>query len=68
MNRLERQATEADSVVKDLETQLADPEVFGDIARMNDLVGEYETAQRRAERLLAEWEQADAELTKAQSA
>jgi len=68
VNRLERQATEADSVVKDLETQLADPEVFGDIARMNDLVGKYETAKRRAERLLAEWEQADAELTRAQSA
>ncbi|MDH4279442.1 MAG: ATP-binding cassette domain-containing protein [Acidimicrobiia bacterium] len=67
VNRLERQATEADSVVKDLEKELADPEVFGDIARMNDLVGEYETAQRRAERLLAEWEQADAELTRAQS-
>ncbi len=66
VNRLERQATEADAVVKALETQLADPEVFGDIARMNDLVGDYETAKRRAERLLVEWEQADAELTRAQ--
>ncbi len=67
VNRLERQATEADSAVKNLEKQLADPDVFGDIAKMNDLVGEYEAAQRRAERLLAEWEQADADLTKARS-
>ncbi len=66
VNRLERQATDADAVVKDIEAKLADPEVFGDIARMNDLVGDYETARRRAERLLAEWEQADADLTRAQ--
>ncbi len=64
VNRLERKATEADTEVKELEQQLADPEVFADIGRMNELVGRYETAQRRAERLLADWEQADAELSK----
>ncbi len=67
VNRLERQATDADAVVADLEKQLADPEVIADLARMNDLVGEYETAQRRAARYLTEWEQAETELSKAQS-
>ena len=62
VNKLERQAGDADAVVKDLEKQLADPDVFQDQALMNDLVNQYELAQRKADRLLSEWEQAATEL------
>jgi len=66
VNRLERQAGDADAAVKKLERQLADPEVFGDTALMNDLIADYEVAQRKAEKLLAEWEAAGTELERAQ--
>ena len=66
VNRLERQAGDADAAVKVLEQRLADPEVFGDTTLMNDLIAEYEVAQRKAEKLLAEWEAAGTELEQAQ--
>ncbi|MDH3293187.1 MAG: ABC-F family ATP-binding cassette domain-containing protein [Acidimicrobiia bacterium] len=66
VNRLERQAFDAEAVVKKLEQRLADPDVFQDTALMNDIIGEYEVAQRKAEKLLAEWEAAGTRLEEAQ--
>lgn len=65
VNRLERKSTEADTRKSELEALLADPEVYQDQARMNELVGEYEAVQQKADRLVNEWEAALARLESA---
>jgi ATP-binding cassette subfamily F protein 3 len=60
VNRLEKQAIEAETRLAEVEALLADPAVYEDQARMNDLVGEYERVKSRADRLLGEWETASA--------
>ncbi len=62
VNKLERKSAEADERIKLIESQLADPGVYQDQARMNELVGEYEEVKRRADRYLSEWEAASARL------
>ena len=62
VDRLERQAARAEEEVSALEQRLADPEVYADKALMNDLIDNHDQAQRKAARLLAEWEQASEEL------
>ncbi|MGI9598253.1 MAG: ATP-binding cassette domain-containing protein, partial [Acidimicrobiales bacterium] len=66
--KLEKKAGEAESKVKELEVKLADPDVYADKALMNDLIDQHETAKRRADRLLAEWEEASTALERAESA
>jgi ATP-binding cassette subfamily F protein 3 len=60
VNRLEKQAIEAETRLAEIEALLADPAVYEDQARMNDLVGEYEKVKSRTDRLLSEWETASA--------
>ncbi len=60
VNRLEKQAIEAETMVAEIEALLADPAVYKDQGRMNDLVVEYEKVKSRADRLLSEWETASA--------
>ena len=54
--------------MSDLERQLADPEIYGDKELMNDLIDRHETAKRRADRLLLEWEEASTALERAEQA
>lgn len=68
VNRLERKAADAEAAVTDLERRLADPEVYADKALMNDLIDQHETAKRRANRFLAEWEEASTALEAAETA
>ncbi|MGI9599472.1 MAG: ABC-F family ATP-binding cassette domain-containing protein [Acidimicrobiales bacterium] len=67
VSRLERKAGDADSTVKDLERRLADPEVYADKELMNDLIDRHETAKRRADRLMLEWEEASTALERAEA-
>ncbi|MEM9655981.1 MAG: ABC-F family ATP-binding cassette domain-containing protein [Actinomycetota bacterium] len=67
VSRLERKAGQAETLVKELEVKLADPEVYADKDLMNDLIDQHETAKRRADRLLAEWEQASTALEAAEA-
>jgi ATP-binding cassette subfamily F protein 3 len=67
VSRLERKAGDADAKVKALEVQLADPEIYADKALMNDLIDQHETAKRRADRLLLEWEEATTALERAEN-
>jgi ATP-binding cassette subfamily F protein 3 len=62
VNRLERKAGDADELVRELEKKLAAPEVYADKDLMNDLIDQHETAKRRADRYLAEWEEASTKL------
>jgi ATP-binding cassette subfamily F protein 3 len=68
VNRLEEKAAKAEAEVSELEVQLAAPEVYADKDLMNDLIDRHETARRRADRLLAEWEEASTALERAESA
>ena len=68
VNRLEERAGRAETEVKELERQLADPEVYADKDLMNDLIDRHETARRRADRLLVEWEEASTALERAETA
>ena len=67
VNRLEDRAARAETEVRELEQRLADPEVYADKDLMNELVDRHETAKRRADRLLAEWEQASTALEQAEA-
>ncbi len=62
INRLERKSADADERIKKIEGLLADPAVYQDQARMNELVAEYEEVKRKADRLLGDWESAVARL------
>ena len=62
VDKLERQAGQAEEELKALEQRLADPEVYADKALMNDLIEAHDKAQARTTRLLEEWEQAVHEL------
>jgi hypothetical protein len=50
-----------------LEAKLADPEIYADKELMNDLIDQHETAKRRADRLLVEWEEASTALEQAET-
>ncbi|MEM9889424.1 MAG: ABC-F family ATP-binding cassette domain-containing protein [Actinomycetota bacterium] len=65
VDRLERQAMKAEETASELAHRLADPEVYADNDLMHDLIDQHEEAQRKATRLLKEWEQASDELEKA---
>ncbi len=65
VNRLERKSADADVRIKEIEILLADPEVYQDQPRMNELVGEYEQLKNKADRLLADWEDAVSRLESA---
>ena len=67
-SRLEDRAAKAEVEVRELERQLADPEVYADKDLMNDLIDRHEVAKRRADRLLAEWEEATTALERAEAA
>ncbi len=58
LERLERQAVRAEEVVANLTSQLADPEVYQDAERMQELVRTHRMAEEKAAALLAEWEAA----------
>ncbi len=62
VERLERQVTRAEEVVAGLEAQLADPEVYDDADRMQQLVSTHGMAKQKAAELMAQWEEAAAEI------
>jgi ATP-binding cassette subfamily F protein 3 len=67
VNRLEERAARAETEVRELEQRLADPEVYADKDLMNELIERHETARRRADRLLGEWEEASLALEQAEA-
>jgi ATP-binding cassette subfamily F protein 3 len=67
VNRLEDKAGMAENEVKELERRLADPEVYADKDLMSELIDRHESARRRADRLLAEWEEATTALERAEA-
>ncbi len=67
VSRLEDRAGKAEAEVGELERQLADPEIYADKELMNELIDRHETARRRADRLLAEWEEASTALERAEA-
>ncbi len=67
VGRLERKAGQAETLVSELEAKLADPEIYADKELMNDLIDQHETAKRRADRLLVEWEEASTALEQAET-
>ncbi|MGB5756270.1 MAG: ABC transporter C-terminal domain-containing protein, partial [Acidimicrobiales bacterium] len=67
VSRLEKRAADAETLVKDLERKLAEPEVYADRDLMNDLVDQHETAKRRADRLMMEWEEASTALERVEA-
>jgi ATP-binding cassette subfamily F protein 3 len=67
VNRLEDRAGKAETEVRELEARLAAPEVYADKALMNELIDRHETARRRADRLLVEWEEASTALERAET-
>ena len=62
VERLERQAAQADTELRDIQKRLADPDVYADKALMNELIDAHDKAEAKATRLLEEWERAAHEL------
>jgi ATP-binding cassette subfamily F protein 3 len=62
VERLERKVVNAEAVVADFERQLADPVIYEDKAAMQALIGSHEKAKKLAEKLVASWEAAVANL------
>ena len=62
LERLERQAAQADDELRTIQQKLADPTVYADKAVMNDLIDAHDKAEAKATRLLEEWERAAHEL------
>ncbi len=65
VDRLERQAMKAEEAASELAQRLAEPDVYADTDLMHELIDQHEEAQRKASRLLKEWEQASDDLEKA---
>jgi len=62
VQKLERQVHKAEAEVAELHAQLADPEIYEDHQRVRELADLQEAASERVARLMAEWEQAQADL------
>lgn len=67
MNRVERQWEKAEAQVMELQTKLADPEIYQDQERLQTVVADHELAKDKAAQLMAEWEQATLALEAAES-
>ncbi len=65
VERLERQAMRAEEVAAGLAAQLADPEIYDDKARVQDVIATHAKAQDKAAELLSQWEAAATELADA---
>ena len=63
----ERAWEKAEKVVTDLETQLADPEVYGDHSRIAELAARHGQARKEALAAMAAWEAATEQLAAAES-
>jgi ATP-binding cassette subfamily F protein 3 len=63
----ERAWEKAEKVVTDLETQLADPEVYGDHSRIADLAARHGQARKAALAAMEAWEAATEQLAAAES-
>jgi ATP-binding cassette subfamily F protein 3 len=64
----ERAWEKAEQVVTDLETQLADPEVYGDHARIAELAARHGQARKEALAAMEAWETASEQLAAAEEA
>ena len=62
IERLERDLGQAEAAVAELQRQLADPEVYGDNERVQDLVARYDGAKDTASELMETWVKATEEL------
>ncbi len=62
VDRLERQAQRAEDVASGLASQLADPEVYDDSARLQQLITTHAAAKDKASELLEQWEKVAMEL------
>jgi hypothetical protein len=63
----ERAWEKAEKVVTDLETQLADPEVYGDHSRIADLAARHGQARKAALAAMEAWDAATEQLAAAES-
>ena len=63
----ERAWEKAEQVVTDLETQLADPEIYGDHSRIADLAARHGQARKAALAAMEAWEAATEQLAAAES-
>ena len=63
----ERAWEKAERVVTDLETQLADPEIYGDHSRIADLAARHGQARKEALTAMEAWETATEQLAAAES-
>jgi len=67
VERIERQLATAESAVADLQRQLADPELYQDNTRVQDLVARHDDAKDRASRLMEAWTEASLALERAEA-
>jgi len=63
VERIEKRITDLESRQKDLEKELADPEIFRDKSRSVPLIKEYDAVRSELESLLVQWERNQKELT-----
>lgn len=57
-DKLERKADQAEAHANELAVELADPDVYQDVDRMNELLNQHAVAKKKAETLLSAWEAA----------
>ncbi len=68
VERIERQLATAEATVADLQRQLADPELYQDNARVQELVARHDEAKDRAHQLMEAWTEASLALERADAA
>ncbi len=68
VERIERQLATAEAKVADLQRQLADPDLYQDNARVQELVARHDEAKDRAHQLMEAWTEASLALERADSA
>ena len=62
VQRLEKRWEKAEADVAEVQSELADPELYGDGERLREVQGRFDEAKDRASTLMLEWEQAATRL------
>ncbi|NQW30864.1 MAG: ABC-F family ATP-binding cassette domain-containing protein [Ignavibacteria bacterium] len=62
INEIEGKITKAEEVVRKLESQVGDPELYKDAKRQKSLLAEYETANKNVTALMLEWTKCNEQL------
>ncbi len=64
LKNIERRWERTEALVVELQDQLADPEIYGDTAKVDELVTAYDQAKDKAATLMSEWEQLEIKLAR----